>query len=129
MAAEKRTPEEKKAGRSLPKPDVPDFPVRGYEYYDFLHSVENTTFRNYQDSATRKAGALSYLLFTSFPTSSDNSIERVKFVNAKPAYFPPMERKWGNDNGGSAGWIVEAQRGLGFGTQHELTQPSGAQRS
>jgi cell migration-inducing and hyaluronan-binding protein len=99
-----RTPEEKKAGRSLPKPDVPDFPVRGYEYYDFLHSVENTTFRNFQDSATRKSGALSYLLFTSFPTSSDNSVERVKLVNAKPAYFPPMERKWGNDNGGSAGW-------------------------
>src|SRR5690606_32513885 len=29
-----RTPEEKKIGRSLPKPELPDFPIRGYEYYD-----------------------------------------------------------------------------------------------
>jgi cell migration-inducing and hyaluronan-binding protein len=70
--------------------------------------VENTTFRNFQDNATRKSGALSYLLFTSFPTSSDNSVEKVKLVNAKPAYFPPIERKWGNDNGGSAGWRTAA---------------------
>ncbi|MDQ2639986.1 MAG: G8 domain-containing protein [Pseudomonadota bacterium] len=102
------TPEEKKIGRSVPKPELPDFPIRGYEYYDYLHTVEDTTFRNYQDNAVRKAGALSYLLFTSFPTSSENSIERVKFINAKPAHFPDQERKWGNDNGGSGGWRTAA---------------------
>ncbi len=53
---------------------------------------------NYEDNATRKTGALSYLLYTSFGVSSNNAIEKVKFVNAKPVYFPPMERKWGNDN-------------------------------
>ena len=69
---------------------MPDFPIRGYEYYDYRHDVVNTTFGNYEDNATRKTGALSYLLFTSFGVSSNNTIEKVKFVNAKPVYFPPM---------------------------------------
>jgi hypothetical protein len=102
------TDSEKAYGRSLPKPELADFPIRGFEYYDYLHAVENVTFRNYEDNATRKAGALSYLLYTSFPTNSDNSVERVKFVNAKPVHFPPMERKWGNDNGASTGWRTAA---------------------
>src|SRR5690606_1120148 len=107
-AGNPRTDAEKKYGRSLPKPDVPDFPIRGYEYYDFLHFVENTTFRNYQDNSTRQAGALSDLLFSSFPTSADNSVEKVKFVYAKPVHFPEITQKWGNDNGGSAGWRTAA---------------------
>ena len=70
--------------------------------------MENVTFVNYQDNATRKTGAVSYLMYTSFGVSTENSIERAKFVNAKPVYFPPMERKWGNDNGSSAAWKVAA---------------------
>ena len=101
------TDAEKAYGRSLPYTDIPDFPIRGYEYYDFRHEVTNVTFRNYEDNATRKSGAISYLLFTSFGTSPENSLEKAKFVNAKPAYFPPMERKWGNDNGGT-GWRTAA---------------------
>jgi cell migration-inducing and hyaluronan-binding protein len=99
-----RTPEEKAYGRSLPKPELPDFPIRGYEYYDYRHDVENTTFVNYVDNDRRKTGAISYLLYTSFGVSSNNAIENVKFVNAKPVYYPPMERKWGNDNGGSTAY-------------------------
>jgi hypothetical protein len=97
------TPEEKAYGRSLPKPMLPDFPIRGYEYYDARHDVVNTTFRNFEDNATRKTGALSYLLFTSFGVSSNNTIEKVKFEKAKPAYFPPMKgnARWANDNGNS----------------------------
>ena len=57
---------------------------------------------NYQDNATRKTGAISYLLFTSFGMSSNNAVERAKFVNAKPVYFPPMEHKWSNDDYGNA---------------------------
>ena len=114
-----RADSEKAYGRSLPYPEIPDFPIRGYEYYDFLHYVENVTFRNYEDNSTRKTGALSYLLFTSFPTSSDNSIDKVKFINAKPAFFPAMERKWGNDNGGGNGWksaaIKDVDGSLGAG--------------
>jgi cell migration-inducing and hyaluronan-binding protein len=103
-----RTDAEKAYGRSLPKPALPDFPIRGYEYYDYRHDVENDTFRNYEDNATRKAGAVSYLLYTSFGVSTENTIERAKFINAKPVYFPPMERKWANDNGSNAAWKVAA---------------------
>jgi cell migration-inducing and hyaluronan-binding protein len=99
-----RTPAEKAYGRSLPKPEMPDYPIHGYEFYDYRHDVENTTFVNFQDNATRKSGAMTYLFYTSFGVSSNNSVENVKFVNAKPVYFPPMERKWASDNGGSTAY-------------------------
>jgi cell migration-inducing and hyaluronan-binding protein len=99
-----RTPEEKAAGRSLPFPEIPDFPIRAYEFYDFHHELDNNTFVNYQDNATRKTGAISYLMFTSFGMSSNNTVQRSKFVNAKPAYFPAMEYKWSNDDYGSGSY-------------------------
>jgi cell migration-inducing and hyaluronan-binding protein len=116
-----RTPEEQAYGRSLPKPTLPDFPIRGYEYYDYRHDVVNTTFRNYEDNATRKTGAISNLLFSSFGVSTNNAFERVKFVNSKPVYFPPMPNnsKWASDNGGSTSYKTAAYRdkdgSLGFG--------------
>ena len=91
------TPEEKAYGRTFPKPTMPDFPIRGYEYYDYRHDVMDTTFRNYEDNDTRKTGAISHLLYTSFGASSNNAVENLTFENAKPVYYPPMERKWGND--------------------------------
>jgi cell migration-inducing and hyaluronan-binding protein len=103
-----RTDAEKAYGRSLPKPQMPDFPIRGYEYYDYRHDVVNVTFRNYQDNATRKTGAISYLMYTSAGVSTENSIEGAKFINAKPVYFPPMERKWGNDNLNGVAWKAAA---------------------
>jgi cell migration-inducing and hyaluronan-binding protein len=69
------TPAEKAYGRSLPEPLVPDFPIRAYEFYDYHHELVNDTFVNYQDNATRKTGAISYLLFTSFGMSSNNTVE------------------------------------------------------
>jgi cell migration-inducing and hyaluronan-binding protein len=99
-----RTDAEKAYGRSLPKPQMPDFPIRGYEYYDYRQDVENVTFRNYEDNATRKTGAISYLMYTSAGVSTENAIEGAKFIDAKPVYFPPMERKWGNDNLNGVAW-------------------------
>ena len=96
-----RTPEEKAAGRSLPFPEVADFPIRAYEFYDFHHELDNNTFVNYQDNATRKTGAISYLLFTSFGMSSNNTVQRSKFINAKPVYFPPIDNRWSNDDYGN----------------------------
>jgi cell migration-inducing and hyaluronan-binding protein len=106
------TDAEKAYGRSLPKRDLPDFPIRGYEYYDYRHDVENVTFRNYEDNATRKTGAISNLMFSSFGVSTNNAFERVKFVNAKPVYFPPMANnsKWASDNGGSTSYRTAAYR-------------------
>jgi cell migration-inducing and hyaluronan-binding protein len=99
-----RTPSEIAYGRSLPFPELADFPIRGYEFYDFRHELDNVTFVNYQDNATRKTGAISYLLFTSFGMSSNNIVQRAKFVNAKPVYFPPMENKWSNDDYGNGSY-------------------------
>jgi cell migration-inducing and hyaluronan-binding protein len=89
-------------GRSLPLPNGhADFPIRGYEYYDYRHDVVNTTFRNYEDNATRQAGALSYLLYTSFGISTENAVEGLKFENAKPVHFPAIEQRWAQDFGSS----------------------------
>jgi cell migration-inducing and hyaluronan-binding protein len=106
------TDAEKTYGRSLPKPVMPDFPIRGYEYYDYRHDVVNTTFRNYEDNATRKTGAISNLMFSSFGVSTNNAFERLKFVNAKPVYFPPMTNnsKWASDNAGSTSYKTAAYR-------------------
>src|SRR5689334_7112419 len=95
------TPAEKKYGRSLPEPAVADFPIRGYEFYDYHHELDNNTFVNYQDNATRKTGAISYLLFTSFGMSSNNTVQRSTFINAKPVYFPPIDNRWSNDDYGN----------------------------
>jgi G8 domain len=105
-----RTDAEKAYGRTFPKVDLPDYPIHGYEYYDYRHDVVNTTFLNYQDNATRKSGAISVLFYASFGVSSNNAVDHVKFVNSKPAYFPPMERKWANDNGGSTAYTTAAIR-------------------
>jgi cell migration-inducing and hyaluronan-binding protein len=88
----------------LPEPDLADFPIRGYEFYDYHHELDNVRFVNYQDNATRKTGAISYLLYTSFGMSSNNTVQRAKFVNAKPVYFPPMEYKWSNDDYGNGSY-------------------------
>jgi cell migration-inducing and hyaluronan-binding protein len=99
-----RTPAEKAYGRSLPEPELADFPIRGYEFYDYRHELDNVTFVNFQDNATRKTGAISYLLYTSFGMSSNNTVQRAKFINAKPVYFPPMEHRWSNDDYGNGSY-------------------------
>jgi cell migration-inducing and hyaluronan-binding protein len=97
------TPEEVAYGRSLPKPAIPDFPIRGYEYYDYRGDVVNTTFVNFQDNARRKTGALSFLMFTSAGLSTGSTISGAEFVNAKPVYFPKFDARFDNDNrGGNA---------------------------
>ena len=99
-----QTPEEVAYGRSLPKPEDPDFPIRGYEFYDYRHDVKNTTFVNYAPNDRRDAGAMSYLLFTSFGMSTENSVEGLKFVNAKPVDFPATQTRWASDFGRRAAY-------------------------
>ncbi len=98
------TPEEVAYGRSLPKQRIPDFPIRGFEYYDYRGDVVNTTFVNFQDNDRRKTGALSFLLFTSAGVSTGSTISRAKFVNAKPVYFPKIDSRFDNDNRGGVGY-------------------------
>ncbi|MCG3775629.1 MAG: hypothetical protein JW395_2471 [Nitrospira sp.] len=99
-----KTPEEVAYGRSLPKTLIPDFPIRGYEYYDYRDDVVNTTFVNFQDNDRRKTGALSWLLFASSGVSTGSSVSRAKFVNAKPVYFPKIDSRFDNDNRGGVGY-------------------------
>jgi len=102
------TPEEIAYGRSLPKPAVPDFPIRGYEYYDYHHEVVDTTFVNYEPNELRDAGALSYLLFTSFGMSTSNFVEGLTFDNAQPVSFPPVNDRWSSDDGSNAAYLSAA---------------------
>ena len=106
------TPEEIAYGRSLPKPSIPDFPIRGYEYYDYRDDVVDTKFVNFQDNALRKTGALSFLLYTSAGLSTGSTISGAEFVNAKPVYFPKFDARFDNDNRGG-----DAYRTLSF---HDL---------
>ncbi|MEL1249275.1 G8 domain-containing protein [Aurantiacibacter gilvus] len=97
------TPDEVAYGRSLPKPSIPDFPIRGYEYYDYRDDVVDTTFVNFVDNDQRRTGALSFLLFTSAGLSTGSTIRGAEFVNAKPVYFPEYDTRFDNDNrGGNA---------------------------
>ena len=98
------TPEEIAYGRSLPKPPIPDFPIRGYEYYDYRDDVVNTTFVNFQDNDLRKTGALSWLLFTSSGVTTASTIQGAEFVNAKPVYFPNIDPRFDNDNRGGVAY-------------------------
>jgi cell migration-inducing and hyaluronan-binding protein len=107
------TPEEVAYGRSLPLPaGHADFPIRGYEFYDFHNEVENVTFVNYVPNELRDAGALSYLLYTSFGMSTRNSVKGLTFVDAQPVSFPPMQRRWASDWGRSAAYRSSAFRDL-----------------
>jgi cell migration-inducing and hyaluronan-binding protein len=98
-----RTPQEIAYGRSRPN-EIADFPIRGYEYYDLRHDVENTTFVNFAPNATRDAAAISYLMYTSFGMSTENAIEGAKFVNSKRVHFPPVVRRWSSDFGRQNAW-------------------------
>jgi cell migration-inducing and hyaluronan-binding protein len=102
------TPKEVAHGRSLPKPPIPDFPIRGYEYYDNRVDVVNTTFVNYQDNDVRKTGALSWLLFTSAAVSTESTVSGAKYVNAKPVYFPKIDPRFDNDNRGASAYRTAA---------------------
>ena len=80
-------------GRSLPRPwddaggNGKTFPIRGFEFYDGTVHVKRSAFYNFQPSALRQASALSYLRFTAFDLSSQNSAEAVTFTNALPTYL------------------------------------------
>ena len=92
------TPEEKAYGRSLPKRALPDYPIRAYEYYDYRHDVVNTTFVNFQDNKQRGSGALSWLLYTGAGVTTENTVTKAKYINAKPVYYPKIDVRFDGDN-------------------------------
>lgn len=75
-------------GRSLPKFWEPDFPIRGYEFYDGRVGTGNTTFVNFTSNAQRKASGLGYLLSDDFYIHPENHASGLKFVDANRVYNP-----------------------------------------
>ncbi len=65
---------------------------------------------NYVANDLRDAGAISYLLFTSFGMSTENYTSGLTFINAKPVSFPPIQRRWASDYGRSAAYRSAAFR-------------------
>lgn len=94
---------ERDYGRSLPHYRA-DYPIHGYEYYDFTNGFSNVTFRNFQSNTTRDAGAISYLFFSDFGISTNNSAEAAVFDNAKPVFFPNMRSEWALEDSGKDGY-------------------------
>jgi cell migration-inducing and hyaluronan-binding protein len=83
-------------GRSLPQPWEPDFPVRGFEFYDGRVGVERTTFANFlpyrsRSGEQRQQSAVGYLLDDDFSIHARNFTRSLRFVRAKRAYLEPPE--------------------------------------
>ncbi|WP_347331614.1 G8 domain-containing protein [Marinimicrobium locisalis] len=94
---------ERDYGRSLPHRSS-SYPIHGYEYYDFTNRFSNVTFRNFEANSTREAGAISYLFFTDFAVSTNNSAEGAVFDNAKPVLFPQIRSEWAFHNDHADGY-------------------------
>jgi cell migration-inducing and hyaluronan-binding protein len=99
-----------RAGRSLPKPWEPDFPIRGFEFYDGRVGVERTLFANFRpyrsrSGALRQQSAIGYHLDDDFSIHARNFTRALRFANAKRAYFEPPEV--GHDGDVSAVFLDE----------------------
>lgn len=66
-------------GRSLPKPWIEDYFIRGFEFYDGLVGVEESHFTGFTHTSLRRASALAYFPFTSFPVSPFNYARGLSF--------------------------------------------------
>ncbi|WP_425146107.1 G8 domain-containing protein [Deinococcus sp.] len=67
-----------------PKPDEPQTPLRGFEFYDGPVSVQDVHFENFESNALRQAGALGALRFSPFFTHPQSSARGLSFVKAQP---------------------------------------------
>ncbi len=77
------------AGRALPRPWQPEFPIRGFEFYDGDVGTIATTFAQFTPNAVRQASGLGLKLDNGYPTSADNFATSARFVDALPFYAAP----------------------------------------
>ena len=61
-------------GRTLPFPWEPDFPIRGYEFYDGIVGARDVTFAGFFPNLTRPASGLGFLLDDEFPLDPRNAV-------------------------------------------------------
>ena len=99
------TPEEKAYGRSLPKRRIPDFPIRGYEYYDYRHDVINTTFVNYKDNAQARNRRAFVADVHELRRHDRQTPSRVRSSSTpSPCISRRSTRRFDNDNRGGVAW-------------------------
>ncbi len=80
-------------GRTLPFPWQPDFPIRGYEFYDGVVGAHDVAFAGFLPNLTRPASGLGFLLDDEFTLDPRNGVSgavwlddsnRVYIENAYP---------------------------------------------
>ncbi len=74
-------------GRALPFFWEPDAQIIGFEFYDGLVGVSNTTFANFNSNPVRPSGALGYLAPNAFNLDPNNFARAVEFIDSNPVYL------------------------------------------
>ena len=106
-------------GRSLPRSWEPDFPIRGFEFYDGRVGARGTTFVNFASNGQRRASGLGVLLEDAFSLHPRNVASALRFLDAERVYLRgPAAGKDGDNSAvfvdedgsvtGSAGSVVTA---------------------
>ncbi len=116
-------------GRSLPRFWEPDFPIRGFEFYDGRVGARDSAFVNFTPDSQRKASGLGVLLADAFSLHPRNFASSLRFVDANRFYMRGPEPGKDGDNSavfvdqtgsvtGRAGSVVTARNAF-------LTVPEG----
>ena len=98
----------------------PDFPIRGYEFYDGRVGASDTTFANFTPNPQRNASGLGVLLADAFSLHPRSLAADLRFVDANRFYMRGPEPGKDGDNSavfldqtgsvtGSAGSVVTAK--------------------
>lgn len=78
-------------GHSIPTFWRPETPITGFDFYDGLVGVRDTTFASFETNSARPAGALAYLAPNAFSLNPHNFAERVRFVDSNRVYLADPE--------------------------------------
>ncbi len=84
-------------GRTLPMPDNPAFPIRGFEFFWEHVGARRVTFVNFRPNGKRQASGLGYLLDNPYGINVRNFAEGVRFVNANQVYLVKPNPKTDGD--------------------------------
>jgi len=76
-------------GRSLPRYWEPEFPIRGYQFYDGRVGARNTTFVNFTPNAQRQASGLGVLLEDAFQLNPKNFATNLRFGEETNEVYMP----------------------------------------
>lgn len=78
-------------GRALPAFWRPETPITGFEFYDGIVGVRDTTFVAFEPNRVRPSGALAYLAPNAFSLDPHNFADRVRFVDSNRVWLASPE--------------------------------------